>query len=97
MKDEKGDVTEATLTHSVYDEILSSKGKEAIILPTKSFEGNIVPSYTFTYKKDYFLGDIVTVKNEYGISEEARIIEIREVYDENGYSLEPIYEYLEEI
>lgn len=101
VKDEGSEETEgnveATLTEEIYNESLNSRGKEKLIPATKSFEGNIVPSYTFTYKKDYFLGDIVTVKNEYGIILEARIIETREVYNENGYSLEPIYEYLEDI
>ena len=42
------------------------------------------------------MGDLVTVENEYGISVKARITEVVEVYDDNGYSIEPKFEYLEE-
>lgn len=60
-----------------------------------SFEGAIIPDVTFVYKQDYFLGDIVTVENEYGIRANARIVEIVEVNDENGYNVEPKFEYVE--
>lgn len=59
----------------------------------KSFEGSVEPNVTFKYKEDYFLGDEVTVQNEYGISVKARITEVVEVDDDNGYSVEPKFEY----
>lgn len=62
-----------------------------------SFEGTVEPNVTFKYKKDYFLGDVVTVQNEYGITVNARITEVVEVNDDNGYSVEPKFEYLEVI
>lgn len=58
-----------------------------------SFEGSIEPSTTFVYKQDYFLGDMVTVENEFGISASVRIMEVVEVFDDNGYSVEPTFEY----
>lgn len=61
-----------------------------------SFSGDVDPNVTFRYKQDYYLGDIVTVENEYGISRAARIVEVREINDETGYRMEPIFEYLEE-
>ena len=60
-----------------------------------SFEGSIEPDVTFVYKQDYFLGDLVTVENEYGISRKARIVEVVETNDENGYNIEPKFEYIE--
>ena len=59
-----------------------------------SFEGSVEPDVTFTYKQDYFLGDVVTVVNEYGIEIAARIVEVIENEDSNGYKLEPKFEYL---
>lgn len=59
-----------------------------------SFEGTVEPNITFIYKTDYFLGDLVNVQNEYGISVNARIVEVIEVCDTNGYSVEPKFEYL---
>lgn len=60
-----------------------------------SFEGVIEPNVTFEYKRDYYLGDKVKVENEYGISVSARIVEVIEVNDENGYSVEPKFKYSE--
>ena len=59
-----------------------------------TFEGSVEPDVTFTYKQDYFLGDVVTVVNEYGIEVDARIVEVIENEDSNGYKLEPKFEYL---
>lgn len=59
-----------------------------------SFDGTVNPNVTFVYKEDYFLGDLVTVENEYGIIETARITEVVEIDDENGYNIEPKFEYL---
>ena len=61
-----------------------------------SFEGTIEPNTTFAYKVDYDLGDLVTVENEYGISASVRISEVVEVWDDNGYSVEPKFEYITE-
>ena len=58
-----------------------------------SFEGVVEPNTTFVYNRDYFLGDKVTIQNEYGITVEARITEVIEVNDDNGYSVEPKFEY----
>lgn len=60
-----------------------------------SFEGSVEPNTTFKYKRDYFLGDEVTVRNKYGIEAKARIIEVMETCDDNGYVVEPKFEYLE--
>jgi hypothetical protein len=59
-----------------------------------TFAGTVEPDVTFEYKKDYFLGDIVTVQNSYGITVPVRIVEIIEVNDDNGYSLQPKFEYM---
>lgn len=53
-----------------------------------TFTADVVPDLTFKYKEDYFLGDLVTIENEYGISSVARITEVLESWDSTGYSLE---------
>lgn len=90
------DNDDATLLDVVYDVYLLNRGTEKLSdYGTKvSFEGVVEPNVTFEYKKDYFLGDVVTVHNEYGITLEARITEIVEVNDDNGYSVEPKFEYI---
>lgn len=81
----------------VYEVYLLTRGYEKLAEygAYKSFEGSVVPDITFEYKKDYFLGDVVTAENKYGISVPARIVEIIETTDENGYRIEPNFEYME--
>lgn len=95
---DKGDEpSNATLNSMLYVQILSEKGRDAlaehVILTT--FEGSVEPYASYKYGQDYFLGDIVTVRNEYGIETSARITEVIESFDENGYSLIPTFEYEE--
>lgn len=81
----------------IYEVYLLNRGYEKLAEygSKVSFEGIVQPNITFEYKKDYFLGDIVTIANDYGITVSARITEVVEVNDDNGYSVEPKFEYLE--
>lgn len=58
---------------------------------TESFSGDIDPNGLFTINQDFFLGDIVQVDNEKGISAVPRIIEIIYAEDENGSSTVPTF------
>lgn len=62
---------------------------------SQSFESEIEPRMTFDYKKDYNLGDIVTVQNDYGITAKPRIIEIIENWSDEGYKVIPTFDVLE--
>lgn len=63
---------------------------------TEEFTGDVDTIDTYEYKKDYDLGDIVYITNDYGISAEARIVEIMESDDnDNGHVIEPKFEYIE--
>ena len=91
------DYTNVELLDDIYINNLISKGNETLAqyCNTKTFNGNVEAKLTYEYKKDYFLGDIVSVRNQFGISIKARIVEIIEVDDDNGYSIEPKFEYME--
>ena len=91
------DNTDVILRDIVYAVYLLNRGYEKLAEYGRvtSFEGTVEPDITFKYKEDYFLGDEVTVENEFGISVTARIVEVVEVNDDNGYSVEPKFEYLE--
>ena len=84
-----------TLYPLVYNVYLLNRGAEKTAEhgPVKTFDGAVIPDVTFIYKTDYNLGDIVTVENQFGITANARIVEIIEVLDDNGYSIEPKFEY----
>lgn len=86
-----------TIRDIIYQVYLLNRGAENLAQYGKkiTFDGAVVPDVTFKYKEDYFLGDIVTVENIYGISAKARITEIVEVLDDKGYSMEPTFEWLD--
>lgn len=91
---ESGD--DVVLRPLIYEVYLLNRGYEKMTEygTSISFEGVVAPDVTFTYKQDYLLGDLVTVENEYGISVKARIKEVIETDDENGYKIEPKFEYI---
>ena len=81
-----------------YYKLLIAEGKEKLAeqAVTTSFEGEVDTEF-YKYKVDYDLGDIITIKNEYGIMANARITEVIETWDEEGYTVEPKFEYFEPI
>lgn len=87
---------DSTLTEEDYIEQLQSKGRDELsnYIAITSFEGEVVADF-YKYKTDYDLGDIVTVTNEFGITADARIVEIVETWDSEGYTLEPVFENVE--
>ena len=85
-----------TVTDYTYFLLIRSLGRNALAsnVETQSFSGDVDTIDTYEYKKDYNLGDTVKVINEYGIEAEAQIIEVMESDDtDNGYSVEPKFEY----
>lgn len=80
-----------------YYAALIAEGKEAIAETANvaSFEGE-VDARSYEYKIDYNLGDVVTVVNKYGMMIDARIVEIIETWDNEGYTIEPVFEYVAE-
>jgi Siphovirus ReqiPepy6 Gp37-like protein len=55
-------------------------------------EGQILTNSPFIYEKDYDLGDIVTIQNrEWGVTRDARITEIKEIYEPNGFQIEATF------
>lgn len=60
---------------------------------SEKFECEIIPTYE--YGKDYFVGDIVQIENEYGNKAKARVIEVIESNDEAGYKCIPTLKTIE--
>ena len=79
----------------IYSTYLFDEGKQAVsgFGLKKTFEGEIIPNVAYVYRTDYSLGDVVQVRNEYGESASARILEVVECWDENGYTVEPKFTY----
>jgi len=71
---------------------LREKGAERLARMTEVFDGAIISEGKYAYKTDYDLGDVVTVENSrWGLSIDARIIEIIECEDETGYHVAPSF------
>lgn len=52
-------------------------------------EGQVLRKSRLTYETDYDLGDIVTLQNkDWGITMDARITEVKEIYEPSGFDLE---------
>lgn len=96
-KNEKGEVSEVKLCNDVYMESLKSTGYErmAQYKSNISFEGEIIVGVNYVYKKDYNLGDIISIENKYGIFMKTRIVEVIENQDDKGYTIEPTFENVE--
>ena len=81
------DLSPDGLTTAQYKEVLRQRGQEALNedIIAENLECETEPSINFTYKKDYDLGDIVTVrKKSWGLYMNQRITEIQEVYEYGG-------------
>lgn len=81
------------ISESDYKTLLEQRGNEQLkaLQSTEAFSGEVETTKMYQYKKNYNLGDIVEVQNEYGITATPRIIEIIECEDENGYSCIPTF------
>lgn len=77
-----------------YIKLLKNRGFEKLAEQHEklSVTGEALDGYSFELNKDYFLGDIVAVSNDYGIRVNARVIEVIECEDENGRVLLPTFE-----
>ena len=88
------DIDSDGLTAAEYEELLHRRGEEALAssIETSSIECDTGMDANFKYKEHYNLGDIVTVKKkEWGITEDKRITEIREIYENGGRRIEPTF------
>lgn len=76
---------------STSDEMVGTAAQEACFAAqeTVNFTGEILPTGQFEYRRDYFLGDRVSVVNRYGISGVATVTEVVETEDESGYKVIP--------
>lgn len=93
-KDQEGN----TIPESEYRAKLLKRGLEKL---TESkmleyFDGEIEQERLFIYKKDFFIGDLVQVENEFGLSGKARIVEYISSYDSNGIKNYPTFEVIQE-
>ncbi|MGL5440791.1 MAG: siphovirus ReqiPepy6 Gp37-like family protein [Filifactoraceae bacterium] len=76
-------VDNKTLTDAEYTNMLINRGKDKAkeYQSIKSLEGVIINTKGYEYKKDWNLGDIVTIEDKvWGITMDTRIVQVEEVY-----------------
>lgn len=82
---------ETTLTDAEYSAQLKARGLEKLqnTQYTESFEGE-ADWGAYQYRVDYDVGDLVTIRNQYGIAANIRIVAVEEIEDEDGYTVTPV-------
>lgn len=78
----------------IYQSIMQSNAyaKIEVYQHETEFKGEIEPTTTYQYRKDYNIGDLVTVRTKFGLEKQVRISEVIETYDEDGYTIEVNFE-----
>lgn len=78
------------MSQSAYEALLieRAKNKQAENERVQSFETEIVYDSQFTFGSDYFIGDLITIRNdEIGVALHTRIVTTKEKYSRKGYEL----------
>ena len=88
------DIQSEDLTTAEYKAALRERGKERLKewVLAQTFECSTMASTNFVYKKDYDVGDIVTIKKyKWGVSADLRLSEITEVYEQGTMTVIPVF------
>lgn len=72
---------------------LYQKGLEELAknVNIETFASEVDPSGEFIFGRDFFLGDILQVSNEYGYEGKSRVIEVVRAQDGSGFKIYPIF------
>lgn len=88
------DLSSEGLTTEQYKAALRQRGLDALTEAAKaeSLEAEVDPNINFSYKTDWDLGDIVTVKKKkWGYYMDQRVTEVKEVYEYGGGYVVPTF------
>lgn len=88
------DIQSEGLTDTEYREALLQRGRDALneAIIAESLECETEAAINFTYKEDYDLGDIVTIrKKKWGLYMNQRITELQEVYQYGSLTVVPTF------
>lgn len=92
-RDLSRNVDGGTLTEDEYKSTLEERGREKLVENSeiKSFDGQSDPDMNFKVGKDYFIGDIVQIENEYGLTAKSRVTEIMFSENSSGFEMYPTF------
>lgn len=88
---------DSTMTDAEYSAALNQKGEEELTLHKKThvYDGEMNADQMFVFGEDFFLGDTVQLKDDYGNESGARIIEMIYSRNKSGFSYYPTFEILD--
>lgn len=87
--DDNNDIPPATYSAQLKAKGIENLGKNQ---KTELFDGEAEPTRSYQYGKDFFMGDIVQIRNEYDMEMTTRVTEYIRVQDENGTQAYPTFQ-----
>lgn len=84
---------EGEISDSEYYEQLAQRGSEKLseCIEEESFDGSVDVNSSFQYGRDFNIGDIVEMENEYGLYSRCQVIEYIRCQDSDGYTAYPTF------
>lgn len=82
------------VTEEEYAAMMDQEGENQLAesSATKNIEASVDPERTFVFGRDYFLGDIIHIENQYGVGARARVVEVVFSQDANGEVVYPTFD-----
>lgn len=89
---------ELTFTEEEYIKLLKEAGETELKLypAEKKFNGQIDTGDQWVYGEDFYMGDIVQIRNEYGMEAKSRMVELTSSDSASGYEYYPTFESVDE-
>lgn len=97
VKDISSETEDGEMTTAEYQDQLIQRGLDALSEWNikQDIEAEVDPTRKFIYGTDFFLGDVVEIVTEFGISRESRVTEVIRVIDGTGEKIYPKFELME--
>lgn len=96
-RDVQSEINGTVLSSNAYRKLLEQRGYETMAenVYVKAFEGKVDTVNMYVYGKDFFMGDVVQIVNEYGIEGTAAILELIMSESEDGIECYPTFDKVE--
>lgn len=92
-RDISSDTEDGTLTETEYTKLLQQRGEDSMAEYSlvQTFEGEAEVGVNFVLGQDFNIGDIVQLRNEYGLESSTRVVEIIFSHDLAGTKIVPTF------
>ena len=96
-RDISSDVDGRTLTPEEYNAQLEQRGREKLEENKidRSFDGQVETTQMFIYGRDFSMGDVIQIVNEYGMESKAKVTEMIRSQSGNSYDAYPSFEIID--